>query len=211
MKKFLALLLAFELLVGISIFGMSINNRPTVSSSSEPTVLGGSNLQKDFSNAKHSSESRTPETVDLSELSPPYGNKPATSVDEVVNNVYNYIVEYEIHPSADQDYAALQSEEMNNIFLVYSKAIENGKPSISLTSQELTNLQNYMIGTALPYMYSSPEFEDMDYRESTALYVLPYKVQYVYIDADDTEYSILIDYENNLFLCNVQGRIKVVT
>ena len=138
-----------------------------------------------------------------------FSYKPMTPTEEVATTVYNYIIENELQPSTPQDYTTLRSKEMNTIFSAASFAIEDSKTSISLSAQELSTLQNYMINTALPYNYSSKEFTDEDYRESTALYVLPYKVQYVYKDADDTEYSILIDYNNNIFLANSKGRVKV--
>ncbi|MCI8291801.1 MAG: hypothetical protein HFJ25_06135, partial [Clostridia bacterium] len=136
-------------------------------------------------------------------------DKQIASAEEVATTVYEYILKNELKPCSDQDYAAFRCKEMNAIFSAASFAIEDSKTSISLSAQELSTLQNYMINTALPYNYSSKEFADEDYRESTALYVLPYKVQYVYKDADDTEYSILIDYNNNIFLANGKGRVKV--
>jgi len=138
-----------------------------------------------------------------------FSYKPMTPTEEVATTVYNYIIENELQPSTPQDYTTLRSKEMNAIFSAASFAIEDSKTSISLSAQELSTLQNYMINTVMPYNYSSKEFADEDYRESTALYVLPYKVQYVYKDADDTEYSILIDYSNNIFLANSKGRVKV--
>lgn len=134
-----------------------------------------------------------------------------TSMEELVSEVYDYIIKNELQPTTEQDYKSFQSEELHNIFvqLTTIDVFEDGRTSLGLSLQELNTLYNYMTKTALPYSYSSPEFADKEYHETTDLYHLPYKVQYVYKDRNIFDYSILIDYDNNLYLCNGKGRVKV--
>lgn len=197
MKKFTPLFLAFAVLFGICFYGLSLSDRPNNLSPSEATSVAVSDSEAGYKSTASASTSRTPETVDLSDLSAPYGTKPAASVDDVVCSVFNYVAEFEIVPCADQDYASYASSDMYRIWnKLHTQAIEHPeKNEIKLCSEDLTTLQHYMIEVALPDSASVPD-DSYDIVDEIG----DYHISYIYDDSHTAKFRIGIWYVDELYL-----------
>lgn len=152
------------------------------------------------------------------------------SVEQLVNNVCDYITTNSIAYNKEQNFESLHSLEMSNLtaLLYHMEIMKPNANSVALSRQELRVLQKYMTETSLPYDYALPiEVEIVidivnaetardpenairiwqDYLANTFTY--PYKVCYYYQSETGNNLFITIDYDGNLFLSTVDHTFKV--
>lgn len=195
-----------------------------------PLLLCACGAQGSKGTSKTAPPTQTEDASSNSDLSLENSKEHIMSVQQLANNVCDYITKNSIAYNKEQDFESFQSPEMYHFaaMLHYIEIVEPGTTSVELSVQELEILQMYMTETALPYDYALPMevelvqdivnaetardpenairiWKDFTSENSSG----SYKVRYYYQSEKDTDFYITIDYSGNMFLSTASKTFKV--